>query len=60
LKASKNAMEYAKTKDIVHVIRVLGHKNIQNTLVYTHLVKFSEEEYICKAARTLEEVKQLV
>jgi len=56
----KATMEYAKTKDIVHVMRVLGHKNIQNTLVYTHLVKFSEEEYVCRAAWTLEEAKQLV
>jgi len=41
----KATMEYAKTKDIVHVMRILGHKNIQNTLVYTHLVDFKDEEY---------------
>lgn len=28
-------MEYNRTKDILHVIRILEHKNIKNTLVYT-------------------------
>jgi len=32
-------MEYHKTKDILHVKRVLGHKRIENTMVYTHLVR---------------------
>lgn len=27
-------MEYHRTKDIIHVQQVLGHKNIQNTLRY--------------------------
>lgn len=27
----KTTMEYAKTKDILHVMQMLGHKNIQNT-----------------------------
>ncbi len=30
-------MEYHKTKDILHVQRILGHKNIQNTLIYIDL-----------------------
>lgn len=30
-------MEYHKTKDILHVQRLLGHKNIQNTLIYIDL-----------------------
>ena len=29
----KGTMEYHKTKDILHVKNVLGHKNIKNTLV---------------------------
>ena len=53
-------MEYAKTKDILHVMRLLGHKNIQNTLVYTHLVDFKEEEYVSRAAWTLEEAQKLI
>jgi integrase/predicted RNA-binding Zn-ribbon protein involved in translation (DUF1610 family) len=30
-------MEYHRTKDILHVQRLLGHKNIQNTLIYIDL-----------------------
>ncbi|MEM0095715.1 MAG: site-specific integrase [Candidatus Bathyarchaeia archaeon] len=56
----KATMEYAKTRDILHVMKLLGHKNIQNTLVYTHLVNFNEEEYISRAAWTLEEAQKLV
>jgi integrase len=56
----KATMEYAKTKDIIHVMRILGHKNIQNTLVYTHLVDFKDEEYTCRAAWTMEEAQRLI
>jgi hypothetical protein len=30
-------MEHHRTKDILHVQRLLGHKNIQNTLIYVDL-----------------------
>ncbi|MEM2104806.1 MAG: tyrosine-type recombinase/integrase [Candidatus Bathyarchaeia archaeon] len=57
----KATMEYAKTKDILHVMRVLGHKNIKNTLVYTHLVEgLKEEEFICRVAHTPQETVQLI
>jgi len=56
----KATMEYYKTKDILHVMRMLGHKNIKNTLIYTHLVNFEDNEFICKAAWTLEEASRLV
>jgi len=43
-------MEYLRTKDILHVKQVLGHKNIKNTEVNTHLITFPEnDEYIVKA-----------
>jgi integrase len=29
----KATMEYHRTKDILHVMQILGHKNIKNTLV---------------------------
>ncbi|MEM1507887.1 MAG: hypothetical protein QW294_05475 [Candidatus Bathyarchaeia archaeon] len=54
-------MEYAKTRDILHVMRLIGHKNIKNTLVYMHLVEgLKDDEYICKVARTPEEIAQLI
>jgi integrase len=56
----KATNEYHKTRDILHVMQVLGHKNIRNTLVYTHLVDFHSDEYVCKVARTAEEARQLV
>jgi integrase len=56
----KATMEYAKTKDILHVMKLLGHRNIKNTLVYTQLVNFESDEYVCKAARSHEEAAQLV
>jgi hypothetical protein len=39
---------------------ILGHKNIRNTLVYTHLVDFHGDEFVCKIARTIQEGKELV
>ena len=48
---SKATMEYHRTKDIPHVMSLLGHKNIRNTLVYTHLVKFENDEWICRVAK---------
>ena len=28
-------MEYHRTKDILRIMKILGHKNIKNTLIYT-------------------------
>jgi len=56
----KTAMEYAKTKDIIHVMKPLGHRNIHNTLVYTQLVDFNSDEYVCKAVKTSNEASMLV
>jgi integrase len=56
----KATTEYHRTKDILHVMQLLGHKNIQNTLVYTHLVNFGSEDYVCKIAKTIQEAKSLI
>ncbi len=48
-------MEYHKTKDILHVMQVLGHKNIKNTLIYVQLAEelFKDQsDYISKVAKT--------
>jgi integrase len=55
LRHFKATMEYHKTKDILHVMQLLGHKDIRNTLVYTHLVNFDSDEWVCKVASTKEE-----
>ncbi len=56
----KATMEYHKTKDILHVMRCLGHKSIKNTLRYTQLVNFGEQDFIVKVAWTLDEACKLL
>lgn len=56
----KGTMEYHKTKDILHVMRTLGHKNIKNTLIYTHLINFKAEEYSTKLTTDAEEASKLI
>lgn len=41
-------------------MRLLGHKNIDNTLIYTQLIDVQDDDYVCKAAKTLQEAVQLV
>jgi hypothetical protein len=53
-------IEYHKTRDILHVMRILGHKNIMNTLKYTQLVDFEGNEYTSKATKDTEEARQLI
>lgn len=53
-------MEYHKTKNILHVMQLLGHKNIKNTLICTQLQNFQDNDYVCKAAKTLVEATQLI
>jgi len=56
----KATMEYYRTKDILYVKELLGHKSIKNTLIYTHLVNFRTDEYISKIAKTAEEACKLI
>ncbi|MCR3907143.1 MAG: tyrosine-type recombinase/integrase [Tenericutes bacterium] len=56
----KATTEYHKTKDILHVMRVLGHKNITNTLRYTQLIQTDDDEFITKVAKTVEEACKLI
>jgi integrase len=57
----KGSMEYHNTKDILHVMQVLGHKNIKNTLLYTQLIQVEkDDQYVCKVAKTQEEIVDLV
>ena len=61
LRRWKATMEYHRTKDILHVKRMLGHRRIDNTLLYTQLADFeSDDDFTCRVARTLEEAKQLI
>jgi len=53
-------MLYAKTLNILKVQQALGHKNLMNTQIYTHLVNFPSEEYEVQVAETLDEAKKLL
>jgi len=57
----KATMEYHKTKNILHVMKLLGHKSIQNTLIYTQLINFDEDDNFHSAtAKTIQEAQKLV
>jgi len=57
----KATMEYHKTKDLLHVKALLGHKDLRTTLRYTQLLEsLNNDEYHCKAAANLKEASQLI
>jgi integrase len=60
----KATTEYHKTKDIVHVQRLLGHRNIQNTLCYINLeqaiFKDSIDQFHVKVADSIEDACKLL
>ena len=56
----KATMEYHRTKDILHVKQILGHRSLNNTLLYTQLVNFSNDDYSAKVAHTEQEACQLI
>ena len=56
----KATMDYHKTKDILHVKRLLGHKKIENTEIYTHLINFESDEWNITTASTLDQESKLL
>jgi integrase len=54
-------MLYGQTRDLLYVMKILGHRSINNTIRYTQLVDFKDNEsFICKVARSAEEAVKLV
>lgn len=53
-------MLYHRTKDILLVKEKLGHKQIETTLVYTHLVDFRDEEFTVRTAKSVKEASELI
>ena len=53
-------MEYHRTKDNLYVKERLGHRNIQSTLIYTHLVNFEDDEYTVRVSKDLDEAIKLL
>ena len=53
-------MEYYRTKDILYVEELLGHRAINTTPLYTQLVNFGEDEYTVRVSKNIEEDKELL
>ena len=53
-------MLYQKTKDILYVKEQLGHKRIETTLIYTYLIRFSDEEFTSAVAKTVDDARKLI
>lgn len=61
----KGTMEYHKTKDVVHVKQVLGHRAIKSTMLYINIenalfIQGKAEDFYVKVAHNVEEVCKLV
>jgi len=54
------SQEYHRTKDIVYIQRLLGHRSIASTLKYIQLGEFANDEFICKVAKSLTEAAALI
>jgi integrase len=60
----KGTMEYHRTRDILYVKKILGHKQISNTLKYINLEAMlfpdTDTQYIAKVALNVKEATSLV
>ena len=45
---------------ILHVKQLLGHKSIENTMIYTQLVSFESDKFHVLTAKTVDEASKLV
>jgi integrase len=60
LRHYKGTMEYHRTRDIVYVQKLLGHRSIQNTLRYVRLVNFPDDEFTSMVATDQKQITQLI
>jgi integrase len=61
----KATMEYHRTKDIIHVQQLLGHRDIKSTMLYIYLEKqlfqsTNDDSFHVRVAKTPEEIKALL
>ncbi|MEM3752902.1 MAG: site-specific integrase [Candidatus Bathyarchaeia archaeon] len=60
----KATMEYHKTRDILYVQQLLGHRDLRNTLIYINLEKAlfqnTDDEFHVKVAQSLDEACKLL
>lgn len=53
-------MTYHHTKNILLVKEMLGHKDINNTMKYTRLIQFEEDDYEIATATSIDEDQELL
>ena len=51
---------FHKTKNIIYVQQKLGHRCIENTMVYTQLINFESDEWHVAHAKTMAEEDKLI
>jgi integrase len=56
----KATMEYHRTRDLLYVKNMLGHKDLRSTLRYVQLISFPNDEFYCATAKDINEAKQLI
>jgi integrase/recombinase XerD len=56
----KASIEYHKTKDLLYVKSLLGHRDLRTTLRYTHLLDPKDDEFTSAVARTVDEARKLI
>ena len=60
----KGTMEYHKTKSLMHVKYILGHKNATNTQIYIHIEEAlwvnQDDEFVSNVAKTVDEARKLI
>ncbi len=44
----------------MHIMKMFGHRNIQNTLLYTQLVSFESDEFHTTVAENVEKACKLI
>jgi hypothetical protein len=42
-------------------MKLLGHKSIKKTLIYTQLIEFEDnDQFVCKVAKSVQEASELI
>ncbi len=54
------SMEYHRTKDLLYVKKLLGHKDLRTTLRYIQLIESENDEFHSATAKTIDEAKALI
>lgn len=59
--SARATMEYHRTKDILHVMILLGPKSIANTSIYTQSVELKDDDKYCTpVASNVQDARKLL